>query len=116
MDESILNNVKKLLGIDPDYTEFDDQLIIHINTVFQILYQLGVGPDLPFMIDDVSAVWADFSDNIDELSMAKSYVGLKVKSLFDPAQSGVLAEAEKRVVDELEWRLNVEADPGDQNE
>ena len=111
--DSILNTVKKALGIDPEYTSFDDRLIPHINTVFQSLCQLGVGPEKPFTIEDASSTWEDFSEDIEELAMVESYVGMKVKSIFDPAQSGVLADAEKRIVDELEWRLNVEVDPGD---
>ena len=109
MDESILNSVKKLLGgLTPEYTAFDEQIIMHINSVFQILYQLGVGPSTPFSIEDSSAVWGDFTSDISELSMVKSYVGLKI---FDPPQGGAVAEAAKRMIDELEWRLNVQVDP-----
>lgn len=112
MDESILNSVKKLLGgIAADYEAFDDQIIMHINTVFQILYQIGVGPSEPFTIEDASAVWSDFTTDISELSGVKSYVGLKVQQMFDPPQSGAVAEAAKRMIDELEWRLNVQVDP-----
>lgn len=112
MDESILNSVKKLLGgIVPEYTAFDDQIIIHINSVFQILYQMGVGPTTPFSIDDNTSVWSDFTSNISELAMVKSYVGLKVQQIFDPPQGGAVAEAAKRMIDELEWRLNVQVDP-----
>lgn len=112
MDESILNSVKKLLGgLTPEYTAFDEQIIMHINSVFQILYQLGVGPSIPFSIEDEGATWSDFTNDIAELSMVKSYVGLKVQQMFDPPQSGAVAEAAKRMIDELEWRLNVQVDP-----
>lgn len=112
MDESILNSVKKLLGgLVPEYTAFDDPIIMHINSVFQILYQLGVGPSVPFTIEDESAVWSDFSTDISTLSMVKSYVGLKVQQIFDPPQSGAVAEAAKRTIDEMEWRLNAQVDP-----
>ena len=112
MDESILNSVKKLLGgLTPEYTAFDEQIIMHINSVFQILYQLGVGPSTPFSIEDNSSVWSDFTSDISELSMVKSYVGLKVQQMFDPPQGGAVAEAAKRMIDELEWRLNVQVDP-----
>ncbi len=112
MDESILNSVKKLLGgLVPEYTAFDDQIIMHINSVFQILYQLGVGPSVPFVIEDDTAIWTDFTDDMPTLSMVKSYVGLKVQQMFDPPQSGAVAEAAKRMIDELEWRLNVQVDP-----
>lgn len=112
MDDSILNSVKKLIeGIAPEYIAFDDQIIMHINSVFQILYQLGVGPNIPFTIEDDTATWTDFTSDIATLSMVKSYVGLKVQKIFDPAQSGVIAEARNRMIDEMEWRLNVQVDP-----
>ena len=113
MDESILNSVKKLLGgLVPEYTAFDDQIIMHINSVFQILYQLGVGPtDAPFFIEDENDVWGDFTTDISTLSMVKSYMGLKVQQMFDPPQGGAVAEAAKRMIDEMEWRLNIQVDP-----
>lgn len=112
MDESILNSVKKLLGgIVPEYTAFDDQIIMHINSVFQILYQIGVGPTTPFTIEDDTAVWGDFTSDIAELSIVKSYVGLKVQQIFDPPQGGAVSEAAKRMIDEMEWRLSVQVDP-----
>jgi hypothetical protein len=112
MDESILNSVKKLLGgLVPEYEAFDDQIIMHIDSVFQILYQLGVGPSVPFTIEDDSAVWGDFTTDISTLSMVKSYVGHKVQQIFDPPQSGAVAEAAKRMIDEMEWRLNAQVDP-----
>lgn len=112
MDESILNSIKKLLGgLTPEYTAFDDQIIMHINSVFQILYQMGVGPTTPFSIEDNTAVWGDFTNDISELSMVKNYVGLKVQQMFDPPQGGAVAEAAKRMIDEMEWRLNVQVDP-----
>ena len=44
MEESILTSIKKLLGITEDYEQFDTDIIIHINSVFMILTQIGVGP------------------------------------------------------------------------
>lgn len=112
MNESILNSVKKKLnGMTPDYIPFDDQIIDHINSVFQILYQMGVGPDTPFTIEDAESVWSDFTLDISVLSMVKSYVALKVQQIFDPAQSGTVAEARNKMIDEMEWRLNVQVDP-----
>ena len=40
--ESILTSIKKMLGITEEYEHFDSDLIIHINSVFMILTQLGV--------------------------------------------------------------------------
>lgn len=110
MNESILTSVKKLLGITEDYTEFDIDIIVHINTVFTILNQLGVGPTKCFSISDKSSVWSDFLGDSDDLELVKTYVPLKVRMIFDPPTNGNAMEATKRMIEELEWRLFVTAE------
>jgi hypothetical protein len=110
--ESILTSIKKLLGIDSAYTHFDADLIMHINSVFSILTQMGVGPTNGFSIADATATWADFISNDQKVfSMVKSYVYLKVRLLFDPPQSSAAIESINRQISEFEWRLFVAADP-----
>lgn len=106
--DSILTSIKKLLGISKDYTQFDDDIIMHINSVFMSLTQLGVGPAEGFSIEDDSAYWEDFVDieNNLQLHAVKTYVYLKVKLLFDPPLSSSVIEATNRQIAELEWRLN----------
>lgn len=106
MNESILTSIKKLLGITEEYTHFDADLIIHINTVFMTLHQMGVGPTEGFKITDKSDVWDDFVEEDDNMEAVKSYVYLKVKMIFDPPQGSAVAEAYKQSISELEWRLN----------
>lgn len=112
MDESILTSIKKLLGISEEYTQFDNDIIMHINTVFMNLTQLGVGPSAGFYIEDDSASWSDFVDieNNAPLQAIKTYIYLKVKLLFDPPLSSSVIEAMNRQIAELEWRLNVAVD------
>lgn len=107
MEESILNSVKKALGIGPDYDAFDTDVIIHINSVFSTLNQLGIGPDEGFMIEDADAKWEDFLLNDKRLNSVKTYVYLKVRILFDPPTSGFVLTALQEQTKELEWRLNV---------
>lgn len=114
MDESILTSIKKLLGITEDYTQFDTDIIIHINSVFSTLTQLGVGPDAGFMIEDDSAVWSDYLTTSDSrLNFVKTYIYLKVRLVFDPPQSSAAIDAINRQISELEWRINVAVDPGE---
>ena len=108
--DSILTSIKKLLGISKEYQHYDDDLIMHINSVFLILTQIGVGPKEGFFIEDDSAEWADFLEDPTKLQMVKSYIGLKVKLLFDPPLSTAVIEANNRLISEFEWRLNVAAD------
>lgn len=110
---SILEDVKKLIGPSASYEAFDTELIIHINSVFSILKQMGVGPqDETFKITGTSEDWYDFFEEGENLEMVKTYVFLKVKMIFDPPQSSSVADAYNRQIQEFEWRLNVEVDPG----
>lgn len=106
--DSILISIKKLLGISKDCTDFDTDIIIHINTTFMILNQLGVGEE-GFQIEDNSSTWDEFV-NLEQLSAVKSYVHLKVKLLFDPPTNSFLVDAINESIRELEWRLNVKAE------
>ena len=108
--ESILTSIKKLLGIEEEYTQFDADIIMHINTVFLNLTQLGVGPSEGFLIEDDTAIWEDFIGDSTQLQAVKTYMYLKVKLLFDPPLSSSVTESMNRMIAELEWRLNVAVD------
>ena len=110
METSILTSIKKMLGVAEDYTEFDEDIITHINSVFLSLTQLGVGPEEGFMIEDNTAVWEDFIVDSIRLQAVKTYMYLKVKLLFDPPLSSSVTESFTRMIAELEWRLNVAVD------
>ena len=110
METSILTSIKKMLGVAEDYTEFDEDIITHINSVFLNLTQLGVGPEKGFLIEDDTAVWEDFINDSIQLQAVKTYMYLKVKLLFDPPLSSSVTESFTRMIAELEWRLNVAVD------
>ena len=86
---------------------FDVDIIMHINSVFSILTQLGVGSEDGFSISDKTAVWNDFIPESPKLNFVKSYVYLKVRLLFDPPVNSPVTEAINRAIEELEWRMNV---------
>ena len=108
--DSILTSIKKLLGIEEEYTQFDTDIVMHINTVFTILTQVGVGPTKGFSIKDKTAVWSDFTEGVTDLNSIQTYIFLKVKLLFDPPTSSAVIESMNRSISELEWRLFVTAD------
>ena len=110
MNDSILTSIKKLLGITEEYEHFDQDIIIHINSVFMILNQLGVGPSNGFSITDKTAVWSDFISEGSNLESVKSYIYLKVRLLFDPPTTSAVMESMNRMISELEFRLNVSAE------
>lgn len=108
--ESILTSIKKLLGIAEEYEHFDADLIVHINSVFLNLTQIGVGPEEGFMIEDKTYEWGDFMDDAVQLQAVKSYMYLKVKLLFDPPLSSAVIDSTNRMIAEYEWRLRLAAE------
>ena len=100
---SILNDTKRLLGIEPDVTDFDQELILHINSVMMILTQLGVAPR-GFQIADSLDEWEDMNAEIEEIPAVKTYVFLRVRKLFDPPTGGLLTASDE-TMKELEIRI-----------
>ena len=103
--DSILTSIKKLLGITEEYEHFDMDLIIHINSVFMILKQLGVGPEEGFSITGKTETWNDYLSDPSKIELVKSYIYLKVKLIFDPPLGSAVMEAINRQISEFEWRL-----------
>lgn len=108
--ESILNSIKKLLGIAEDYDHFDSDIIMHINSVFTTLTQLGVGPEDGFSINDEAEKWEDFLPEERMIHSVKSYMFMKVKLMFDPPLSSAVIECTKEQIREMEWRLQIAAE------
>lgn len=111
-EDSILNYVKKALGIQPDFTHFDPELIMFINGTFSTLHQLGVGPEVPFEISSSDDLWEAFIQTETELNSVKTYVYLKVKLLFDSPATSHARTSLQDMAKELEWRLNVASERG----
>lgn len=110
-DESILTSIRGLF-VEKDDTSFDDDLIMHINSTFMILNQLGVG-NSGFMITDTTSKWSDFlgAADLPFLSATKTYVYDSVKLIFDPPANSFLVNAIEKRMKEYEWRLNAQSDP-----
>jgi hypothetical protein len=109
--DSILNAIKKLLGIQSTDTNFDQEIIMHINSVFTVLNQLGIGPTEGFAITDDDDIWDDFLETHLDLELVKSYMYLKVRLMFDPPQNSFLVKAIEDQIQQFEWRLQVQAEP-----
>lgn len=105
MSESILDSTKKAVGIHATDTSFDSDIIMHINSVFSTLNQLGIGPLVGFMITDAAALWTSFMDDL-RLNNVKTYMYLRVRLLFDPPATSYLIDSLEKQAKELEWRIN----------
>lgn len=108
--ESILTSIKKLIGMEAQYSAFDTDLIIHINSVFAILLQLGCGPTDGFKITGSDETWDEYVQDTQKLEFVKTFMYLKCKLVFDPPGSSTVLKAYQDEIKELEWRINVEAE------
>lgn len=108
--DSILLTIKKALGIDASFTEFDLDIMMHINSVFMTLTQLGVGPEVGMRVKDETDNWISIIPESKNLDAIKSYVLLKVRLLFDPPTNGFTITAFEKQATEFEWRLNIQAE------
>lgn len=129
MADSILTSIKKIVGIAESDTSFDPDIIMHVNTIFSVLNQLGIGPTTGFMIEDATPTWDDFlsikqvgqlqADGTitytDEqlaginklLNMVKTYAYLRVRLIFDPPQTSFVIESVNEQIKELEVRMSI---------
>lgn len=110
MSDSILQTIKKMLGLDEGYTAFDQDIIVFINAALMALNQLGVGPEGGLSIKDYTTKWSDLLTDEVNLNGVQQYVYLKVKMIFDPPGNSFVMDAFKQQAQELEWRLNVQSE------
>ena len=117
--DSILNTIKKMLGLDPEYDAFDQELVVFINTALSNLHQIGVGPVNGFMINGSEESWSELlpSETKTIIQNVKSYIYITVKMLFDPPGATNHSNALSESLKELTWRISVKReedrhDPG----
>jgi len=106
MENSILNSVKKALGIDASYTAFDVDILMHINSAFAVLNQYGVGPEFGYQVEDADDMWAAFYGTDPRYNLIRTYIFLKVRILFDPPNTAYLVTALNEQLREHEWRIS----------
>jgi hypothetical protein len=103
MEQSILKSTKKILNIGVDDTSFDQDILTHINSAFSHLHQLGIGPEVGFVVEDENAEWSAFLNEetpLYILSAVKTNVHLQVRQAFDPPQlPHVLTAMEKQLLE-----------------
>lgn len=112
MEDSILNSVKKYVGIDKSMTAFDEDILMNVNAVFSTLYQLGVDSAKDVMIIGDRETWSDIFGKTGIVNLIRQYTFLKVRIIFDPPTNSFVLDAMKKQADELEWRINIESEGG----
>ena len=109
MEDNILQTIKHLLGIQEEYTVFDNDLLVHINSVIDVLYQLGYG-DGTFYLVYGNETWDQYLENAKDLNLIKTLMYLRVKLLFDPPTSSAAMQSFQNLIDEFEFRVNMFVD------
>lgn len=110
LDDSILRTIKLMLGLTDEITSFDEELKVHINSLFTILNQLDCISDDGFRITGYDETWGQLTDKVTIAEMIKEFMYLKVRMVFDPPGSSVVSDAFNQRIAELEWRMNVQAE------
>lgn len=110
MNDSIVATIKKMLGLEDNYTPFDMDVIVHINTALLTLCQMGIGPREGYTVTDYDQTWDDFLTNKVFLGGVKTWIYLQVKMLFDPPTNSFVMDAMKQQSEQILWRLNVQAE------
>lgn len=105
MEESILTSIKLMLGLTADYTPFDQQILMCINTAMNAMTQVGIGPIEGFVIRDASTTWSEYLGDDVRMEAAKTALYIRTRLLFDPPANGTLEETLKEQLAEIEWRL-----------
>ena len=106
---SILVTIKKMLGLDVDYTAFNVDVITGINSALMVLQQLGVGPEQGMFITGGSETWDDFFTPGQMLEAVKSYIYISVKLVFDPPNNSFVLNSLNEMKDMYEHRLKEQA-------
>jgi len=110
LDDSILRTIKLMLGLTDDITAYDEEIKVHINSLFTILNQLDVISDDGFRISGYDETWGQLTDRLTLAEMVKEFMYLKVRMIFDPPGSSVVSDAYNSRIAELEWRMNIQAE------
>lgn len=119
VDDSILLSIKKMLGMEPEFTQFDPDIILHINTIIQVLYQIGLDIPEGFVVVDQNNLWTDYIQNprySKITSLIKQYIFMRVRMIFDPPSSQTLSTAIQESINEMQWRISQWIDYYEQNE
>lgn len=103
---NVLQTIKKVLGIANEDSSFNQDLILYINSTIGILDQLGISDRIITQVIDIDTTWSEVFGETDDLEIVKTYIGFRVKSMFDPPTNSAAIEALNRMISEFEWRIN----------
>lgn len=109
LTKSILQDVRESVGLTSETSDFDTELLMHINVAIGKVNQVGVGNFI--VVENESSVWQDLL-NPEQVTgnkyfkMIPLFVTLSTKLLFDPPPPSS-AEYHSSACDQILWRLKI---------
>lgn len=113
LSDSILNSVKKLIGINEDDESFDMDIVLNINAAISTLFQLGVTKK-SYTVESKDDTYEMLLPNASEevISQTKMYFVYKVRLGFDSSTlTANMVQVIKDLIAEAEWRLKEACGP-----
>jgi hypothetical protein len=109
VNQSILQTVRSAVGLSSDTTDFDTELLMHINGAIGKLNQNGVGNFL--VVDNEDQKWIDLQDATQVegnkyFQMIPLFITLSTKLLFDPPPPSAVQTYQNNI-DQALWRLKI---------
>jgi hypothetical protein len=109
INKSILEDVRVAVGLSDTTTDFDTDLLMHINGAIGKLNQNGVGKFI--IVEDSTLTWGDLQDPLQTegnkyFNIVPLFVALSTKLIFDPPPPSSV-EYHANHIDQLLWRLKV---------
>jgi hypothetical protein len=109
VNQSILQTIRSAVGLSSDTTDFDTELLMHINGAIGKLNQNGVGNFL--VVDNEDQKWIDLQDTTQVegnkyFQMIPLFISMSTKLLFDPPPPSSVQYHEEHA-NQLLWRLKI---------
>lgn len=107
--KSILQDIRVAVGLDASTSDYDTDLLMHINSAIGKLNQNGVGNFL--VVNDDITTWGDLQ-NPDQVEgnkyfqMVPLFVSLSTKLIFDPPPPSAV-QYHQMNIDQTLWRLKL---------
>lgn len=109
LNKSILEEIREAVGLSSTDTDFDIDLLQHINASIAKLNQNGIGKFI--VVEDITTTWADLQDPTQTagnlyFQSVPLFITLSTKLLFDPPPPSSV-QYHFNNAQEILWRLKI---------
>ena len=104
-DTTILKDIKSVLGLIDDDNAYDGEILMHLNSAFMYLNQLGFGELYKPETIEETTTWEEVFSNRDYVNCIKPYIYKRVRLIFDPPGSSIVMQSLENLIREDEYRI-----------